>query len=168
MPLELIIRIIADYSLFVVGAISAYALIFKIPRGGRAAAYGRIIMAGLTSLLLAKLIAVVYQPSLERPFELLGLEAGAAFVDNPGFPSDHALIVTVLALAVWFETRLKKTTIVLVSLVAIIAVGRVLALVHTPLDVTAGIAIGLVGALWYIQKPGGQNRQGHRGKNHRK
>jgi membrane-associated phospholipid phosphatase len=108
-------------------------------------------MAGLTAYLIAKLAAVIYQPSVERPFELLGAEAGALFLNNPGFPSDHALFVTAITCAVWFETRNKLVTVVLASLVIVICVGRVLALVHTPIDVIFGVIIGLIGSLWYLE-----------------
>ena len=149
---DFIIHIIADAFVIPVILIGAFVLLFKIPKGGRFEAYSRILMAGLTSYLIAKFIASVYQPSFERPFEILGVAPGALYLNNPGFPSDHALFVTAITAAVWFETRMKKTTILLASLVVLICVGRVLALVHTPLDVIAGVVIGLVGAVWYLQK----------------
>jgi len=152
MTLDLIIHIIADAFVLPVILIGAFVLLFKIPKGGRFEAYSRILMAGLTSYLIAKFIASVYQPSFERPFEILGVAPGALYLNNPGFPSDHALFVTAITAAVWFETRMKKTTILLASLVVLICVGRVLALVHTPLDVIAGVVIGLVGAVWYLHK----------------
>jgi len=161
MLLDLLIRLIADYAVILVLLISGFALLFKIPKQGRWQAYARIIMAGLTSYLIAKFVASIYQPSFERPFETLGVEAGALYLNNPGFPSDHALFVTVLAAAVWFETHMKKTSIILAVLVILIALGRVLALVHTPLDVIAGIAIGLIGTVWYMQKPGGSKGVKH-------
>lgn len=73
------------------------------------------------------------------------------FLSNAGFPSDHALFTAFLTLAVWFETRRKAVTIVLASLTAVVCVGRVLALVHTPLDVAGGLVIASAGALWYLQ-----------------
>jgi len=149
---ETIIHIIADAFVIPVILIGAFVLLFKIPKGGRFEAYTRILMAGLTSYLIAKFIASVYQPSFERPFEILGVAPGALYLNNPGFPSDHALFVTAITAAVWFETKMKKTTILLATLVVLICVGRVLALVHTPLDVIAGVVIGLVGAVWYLQK----------------
>ena len=152
MTLDLIIRLIADAAVIPVVLIGAYVLLFKIPHGGRFEAYSRILMAGLTAYLIAKFVATIYQPSFERPFETLGVAPGALYLNNPGFPSDHALFVTAIAAAVWFETRMKKTTILLVSLVALVCIGRVLALVHTPLDVIAGVVIGLIGAVWYVQK----------------
>ena len=150
MTLDFIIHLIADAAVIPVILIGAFVLLFKIPKGHRYEAYSRILMAGLTSYLIAKFAAALYQPSLERPFELLGVEAGALYLNNPGFPSDHALFVTAITAAVFFETRLKKTALVLAILVALICIGRVVALVHTPLDVIAGVAIGLVGTVWYV------------------
>ena len=151
--LDILTHVIADGAVVLLILIGAYALLFKIPKGGRFEAYTRILMAGLTSYLIAKFVASIYQPSLERPFELMGVEAGALYLNNPGFPSDHALFVTAITAAVWFETRMKKTTLVLVCLVVLICLGRVIALVHTPLDVIGGIVIGLVGAVWYLHNP---------------
>ncbi|OYW86266.1 hypothetical protein B7Z17_00765 [Candidatus Saccharibacteria bacterium 32-49-10] len=159
MTFELIVRILADYSVFAVVLIGAYALLLKVPKGSRYQAYTRVLMAGLTAYLLAKFIATLYQPSTMRPFEILGVEAGASFLNNPGFPSDHALFVMAIAWAVWFETKNRLLGLLVFSLVILVGVGRVLALVHTPLDVIGGVAIASLGALWYIQKPGGEKRK---------
>ncbi len=150
MHFDTIIRIIADGAVFPVILIGVYMLVFKIPRGHRFEAYCRILMAGLTAYLIAKIAGSIYQPSLERPFELLGVQAGAAFLNNPGFPSDHTLFVTAITCAVWFETRHKVVSLILAGLVLTVCVGRVLALVHTPVDVIFGVLIGLIGALWYL------------------
>ena len=150
MTYETIVRIIADGAVIPVVLIGGYMLLFKIPKKHRFEAYSRILLAGLTAYLLAKLAASIYQPSSERPFELLGHQAGALFLNNPGFPSDHALFVTAITCAVWFETRNKLISLVLAGLVILICIGRVLALVHTPADVIFGVIFGLIGALWYI------------------
>lgn len=150
MMFETIVQIVADGAIMPVVLIGAYMLVFKIPRGHRFEAYTRILMAGLTAYLIAKLAAVIYQPSAERPFEQLGVQAGALFLNNPGFPSDHTLFATAITCAVWFETKQKVVSLILVSLVLVICVGRVVALVHTPTDVIFGVIIGLVGSLWYL------------------
>ena len=149
---DLLIRLLADLAVIPVVLLGAYALLFKVPKGQRFQAYSRVLMAGLTAYLLAKFIGFVYQPSDLRPFELLGVEPGASFLDNPGFPSDHVLFVTAITLAVWFETKQKLISLILVGLVAAVAIGRVLALVHSPLDVIGGLVIACIGALWYVQK----------------
>ena len=165
MTIEFVIRIIADLAVIPIVLIGAWALLFKIPKGHRFEAYSRVLLAGLTAYMLAKFIATVYQPTTLRPFELLGVEPGASYLNNPGFPSDHALFVTAIACAVWFETRMKKVSIFLASLVIAVCLGRVLALVHTPLDVIGGVIIALVGALWYSNVPRKQEVHGH-GKSH--
>lgn len=150
---DIIVRIIADGALVPVILIGTYMLIFKLPKGHRFEAYCRILMAGLTAYLIAKLVGSIYQPSSERPFELLGTQAGALFLNNPGFPSDHTLFATAIASAVWFETRNRRISLLLAVLIVLICVGRVWALVHTPLDVIFGVIFGLMGSGWYYLRP---------------
>ena len=151
MTAQTIIKLFADGAVLPIIVIAGYALLFCVPKNHRFEAYARVIMAGLTAYLLAKLLASVYQPTGERPFQILGVAPGASYLNNPGFPSDHALFTGFLTLAVWFETRKKTLSIVLAALTVLVCVGRVLALVHTPLDVTGGLVVACVGALWYLQ-----------------
>ncbi len=150
MTQALLIRIMADGLLVPIVLIGIYALTFKIPKGHKLESYKRILMAGLTAYLIAKLVGSFYQPSAERPFELLGSAAGASFLKNPGFPSDHVLFVAAITFAVWFETKQKLITILLAFLTLAVCVGRVAALVHTPVDIIGGIVIAMIGALWYL------------------
>lgn len=150
---SIIIHIIADAAVIPVVLIGAWALLFKVPKEHRLESYARVLMAGLTAYMLAKFLGSIYQPSLLRPFEILGVNPGASYLNNPGFPSDHAVFVAAIACAVWFETKMKKVSLALAALVLVVCVGRVLALVHTPLDVIAGVGIALVGSLWYINVP---------------
>lgn len=147
---EFIIRIAADGAMIPIILVGSYALVFKIPKERRFKAYKEILVAGLTTYLLAKLIGTVFQPESVRPFEAVGAAAGASFLNNPGFPSDHTLFATTLACTVWFETKQKTLTWVLAGLIAVVAIGRVLALVHTPADVIGGVVIALIGSVWYL------------------
>jgi membrane-associated phospholipid phosphatase len=155
MTTQTLIEFLADGAVIPIVLLAGYALLLKVPKGYRMEAYARIIMAGLTAYLIAKLLASVYQPSGERPFEILGVSPGASYLNNPGFPSDHALFTAFLTLAVWFETRQKKIALTLGVLTLLVCIGRVLALVHTPLDVAGGLVVAAIGALWYLQ---GDNR----------
>lgn len=146
---ELLIRVIADISVIIIALVATVVLIKDIPNAQKYAVYCQILMAGLTAYLVAKLIASVYQPALERPFEAAGLTPGASYLNNPGFPSDHALFATALVLAVWLGARRPRVALVLFGLTLVMCLGRVLALVHTPLDVVGGIIIALVGVIWY-------------------
>lgn len=149
--MDTLISLGADLLIFPIALLAAYALLFKIKNEDKYHAYVMVIMAGLTAYLMAKLIGSVYQPADVRPFELMGLEPGASYLDNPGFPSDHALFGAFLAFAVLGAARQVKLAAFLGVLVILMSVGRVLALVHTPLDIIGGITIAAFGALWYLQ-----------------
>ena len=149
--MQTVIRILSDCAMLPIILLAGFALLFRIPKEQRFAAYSRIIMAGLTAFLVAKLLGAVYQPATERPFELMGMAAGASFLYNPGFPSDHAVFATFFTLAVWYEARTRRIAVTMLILTLLVCVGRVLALVHTPLDVAGGILVAAVGALWYAQ-----------------
>lgn len=148
--MDLIIRLLADGLVVPIVLIGLFVLLTKIPKNERLQRYGRIIMAGLTALMFAKLVGSFWQPDTVRPFVEMGVAAKAAYLDNTGFPSDHVLFCTAITLAVWFETKQKKIALLLGLLTALVAVGRVVALVHTPLDVLGGAAFASLGSLWYF------------------
>lgn len=148
-----LIRLLADGLMIPIVLIGVYILIIKIPHHQKLDRYSRMIMAGLTALLFAKLVGSIWQPDAARPFVEMGMQAKAAYLDNAGFPSDHVLFASVIAFAVWFETNYRKVAILLFGLVALVALGRVLALVHTPLDCAGGFIFAAFGALWYFTKP---------------
>lgn len=148
--MELLIKLLADGLMVPIALVAMYALVTKVTHVHRYDIYTRIFMAGITSYLIAKLVGAVWQPEAVRPFEKLGIEAGAAFLNNPGFPSDHLLFATFLTLAVWFATRHRWLTYSLVAMTILVGIGRVLAHVHTPLDVGGGVLFAVIGALWYV------------------
>lgn len=149
--MEYAIGLAADGLLVLVLLIAVFTLFFRVPSGAkRYDIYSRIIMAGVSSYMFAKLVALVFQPDGLRPFEKLGLEPGAAYLDNPGFPSDHALFAVFLTLAVWFAIRDRRIAIIMATLTIVMSLSRVLALVHTPLDIAGGFVFAFMGALWYL------------------
>lgn len=145
-----LIRFAADGLLVVILGVAAPVVLHAI-RGSFWYKLPFIVMAGLTSLLVGKLLSLLYQPAIARPFLELGVEPGATYIDNPGFPSDHALLATVAVLAVLFVARNRRIAAVLAAFLLVMCIARVMALVHTPLDVVGGVAAGLIGALWYRQ-----------------
>lgn len=156
---ELLVRLAADGLVVIIAIAAVIVLFIKTPALDRYDRYTRIIMAGLTSYFVAKLVGSIWQPAAERPFEQLGLAPGAAYLNNPGFPSDHALLAFFLVFAVWYATRNRAITSVLLVLSVIMCTGRVLAFVHTPLDIAGSIVIAGVGALWYGGYPKNQLRK---------
>lgn len=140
---DLLIKVIADWLVIatvLVGGIGFLLLVKK----DRYEQICRGLLTGLTSLLLAKLASLFYQG--ERPFVLLGEEPKAAFLNNPGFPSDHALLVFVVTLVVWASTKNKPLTLALLVMSILVSVGRVVALVHSPADVLGSVACVVVAA----------------------
>lgn len=146
---DIVVRILADGMLLPIVIIGTYMLIAKVPNNRKFESYKRVLIAGLTAYMIAKFASIIYQPTDLRPFEIMGLSPGASYLNNPGFPSDHALFAAAITLAVWFETRDKKVTLIMAIMVGLLCLGRVLALVHSPVDVIAGVLIAFTGALWY-------------------
>ena len=148
--MDIALKIMADWLVVVVVLIGAYALLWNVKKGQRYQVYTKVLMAGLTAYVTAKIAGLLFQPSTVRPFEELGVEAGASFLNNPGFPSDHALFTMAIVLAIWFGAKNRKLAVVALILTLIVSTGRVLALVHTPLDVIGGLVIACVGIVWYV------------------
>ena len=148
--MDLLIKFLADYLLIIVLLVGAGALLVGTSLRTKVQAYPYVIMAGLTSLLVGKLMSLLYQPEAARPFVEQGVTAGAAYIDNPGFPSDHVLLATVVALAVIILVKKRWLSVLMVVAVLAIGLGHILALVHTPLDVIGGLVAGLSGGIWYL------------------
>lgn len=148
--MDILIPILADWLVVPIVLFGFYAFLFKVPKSQKRDVYTRVLLAGLTAYVVAKIIGLLYQPAGLRPFELLGKEAGASSLGNPGFPSDHALFTMAIVLAIWFGAKQKKLAMTAFVLAVLVVIGRVLAMVHTPLDVTGGMLIAFVGIVWYL------------------
>ena len=148
--MDIIVKVMADGLMLPLVLTALYGLVFLVPNVVRYDRYTRIFMAGLTSYWLAKVLGFLWQPEQLRPFEKLGLDAGASYLNNPGFPSDHALFAAFLTIAVAYGTRSKLLTSLMVVFTLLICLGRVAALVHTPLDVIGGVFVAALGAIWYL------------------
>lgn len=144
------IRFLADGLLIILIVVAAVALLTGVPRGQRIKRYGLVVMAGLTALLAARLMGML-PIDTARPFIEAGVAAGAAYMDNPGFPSDHTALAFTLAFAVFFVTKWRRLSLGLFVIAILIGVGRMVALVHTPLDVLGGVVAAAIGALWYLK-----------------
>jgi membrane-associated phospholipid phosphatase len=144
MEQDLLLKVIADYLVIPIIA-GGGVMLLLVPARDRYILWAKAVLSGLTALLFAKIIAQFYQGV--RPFEQLGVEPGAAFLPNPGFPSDHALLVFAVAAIVWATTKNKWVSAALLVAAILVAVGRVLALVHTPADVIGGALCAIIAAV---------------------
>jgi len=85
-----------------------------------------------------------------RPFEVIN-DLLPLFVTDTGdaFPSGHATFFGALAVGVWLQK--KKLGIIFIIGALLVAIARVLAGVHWPADVIAGLAVGsLVSLIVYL------------------
>ncbi|HUC95790.1 MAG TPA: phosphatase PAP2 family protein [Candidatus Saccharimonadia bacterium] len=85
-----------------------------------------------------------------RPFITEHVKPLIAHQTDNGFPSDHALLTGTLTAITYFYS--KKVALGMLVLTVIIGIARVLAKVHSPLDIGAGWLFGVVGAVagYYI------------------
>jgi undecaprenyl-diphosphatase len=142
---DIFIRILADGLVVPIVLIAGFILL-RLPREVMFLRLARGVMTGLVALWLAKILSLLYQEG-ERPFMALGVHPKAAYLNNPGFPSDHVLFVFCITFVVWASTKNWKLGIVLFALSTLVAIGRVVALVHTPLDVAGGFVCALAAAI---------------------
>lgn len=148
--MQLFISLIADWLVFVVVGVAALSLLFLVSNKMKFSVYSRILIGGLLAYFTAKVMAVVYQPSTMRPFEAMGVDPLASYLPNPGFPSDHTVFVWAIMFAVWFAVKNWKLRMVMLMLALSVSFGRVIALVHAPIDVYGGIIAATIGALVYL------------------
>lgn len=141
---DIIIRIMADGLVVPIVLIAAW-IGLRLPKSVWWDRLSKGLLTGLIALWLAKIMSIFYQEG-ERPFMILGVHPKAAYLNNPGFPSDHVLFVFCIAFVIWASTKNKPWSLTLLILGTLVAVGRVVALVHTPLDVVGGLFAALVAA----------------------
>lgn len=100
-----------------------------------------LLVGGVLAFLLAKTgSALISDP---RPFRSDGVTAWFPAATDNGFPSDHTLLATVFAAAMWpFQRTLSG---ILYALAVIIGGARVIAGVHHGLDIAGGLVIGTLG-----------------------
>lgn len=145
--LDLLIKLLADGLIIPIVLIGGWVML-RVPSESRQQLYLRAVGTGLTALLIAKTLGLFVHT--ERPFVAHGVAPKASFLQNGGFPSDHVLLVFTITLVVWAVTKNVGLSLLLLVLSILVGLGRVLALVHTPLDVAGGIICAVVAAaLWY-------------------
>lgn len=107
----------------------------------RSVKLSKVAIVSSTALVLAVLVdkilnQVIYSP---RPFVVEKVSPLVFHVADNGFPSEHTLLVFLIAGIVFLFN--KKMGIVLSILALGVGVGRVLAKVHHPIDVLGGASI---------------------------
>lgn len=104
----------------------------------------KIIILALVTLPLSYIVAYIagklyYDP---RPFVTEHIKPLIAHVANNGFPSDHTLISSAIAVLIFMCN--KKWGIFLGVLALLVGVGRIYARIHSPIDVAGSMVISIL------------------------
>ncbi len=127
----------------VVFAVAAFAL-WAVDRPGSrrhwklASAYG--LASGALALLVNRIVSTLWHR--ERPYQAhAGVHVFGSRSTDPSFPSDHASAAFGIAFGVFLVDRVAG--VLFLAAAVVIAAGRVLVGAHYPLDVLAGLLVGL-------------------------
>lgn len=142
----------AEYLYLVVILLTLLAWI-REPKENRLKFLLSVVAAGAVAFILSRIAGKLYYDP--RPFVTEHVKPLISHAADNGFPSDHALLTGTLTAIVYFFN--KKMFVAMSILTVIIGVARVLAKVHSPLDIAGGWIFGIIGALtsyyvirWYF------------------
>lgn len=146
----LIIVFLAEYLHWVIIAI-ALGFAFFISLIQRKRFITLILLAAPVALLIDKVLnKLILSP---RPFVERGFVPLVQHSADNGFPSEHTLLVLFIACTVWVFNR--KLGIILMVLGFLVGIGRILAGIHSPLDIMGSAVISLVavsGSVWILKQ----------------
>lgn len=132
----------AKYLIFLIVVLAGVSWL-KLPRDKKWEMAKAAMIAFPLAFVLARIASLLYyDPRPFVHFQFVPLIPHAA--DN-GFPSDHALLSS--ALAAWVYLFNRKHSYVLWVLAILVGIARVVAGVHSPIDIL-GSALIAIGATW--------------------
>ena len=127
---------LADYLIFVVVLLALFVL-YKTKKK-----WEFILAVALAVILAWDLVALFealyYHP---RPFVSQNIEPLVVSGTDSGFPSQHTAIAMALATVIYFYNR--SAAALALGLTLLIGVGRVLAHVHSWIDILGGLMVGV-------------------------
>lgn len=139
--MDTLIADLAQYG-FVLSFVLAFVVWLRLPRRSKVELLLAGLVGGAVCLLLIKAAGALYFDP--RPF-VTG-HVAPLFPHSPdnGFPSDHTAVTMLVGFCVLVVSR--RWGIVLIGLSLLAGVARVLAHVHSPMDIAAAVVIGAVAA----------------------
>ena len=108
------------------------------------------VLAGGIAFALSRIAGHLYYDP--RPFVTEHLKPLIPHGADNGFPSDHALLTMALTAITYFFN--KKIASLMLVLTIVVGVARILAKVHSPLDIGGGWVFGIIGAVcgYYLMR----------------
>lgn len=132
----------AKYLLFVV-ALGLTVAWLRVGREAKKQFLVAAVLAGIIALVLSRIGGTLYFDP--RPFVTEHVKPLISHAADNGFPSDHALLTMTLTAVTYFFS--KKIAGVMLVLTILVGVARVLAKVHSPIDIAGGWLCGIIGAI---------------------
>lgn len=147
--MDIAIIFCAEYLVYfvVLGLIVAW---FLVTREDRKRFLVSTIIACIVAYAIAKFAGHLYFDP--RPFVSQGVRPLIKHAADNGFPSDHALFTMTLTATAFFFSR--KIASVMLAMTILVGVARILAHLHSPLQIAAGWVFGTIGALvgYYLMR----------------
>ncbi len=147
--MDSLIADLAQYG-FIVSFVIAFLVWLRLPRQQKLELLVAGVVGGIVCLALIKVGGALYYDT--RPFVTSGVAPLFPHAADNGFPSDHTAVTMFVALCVLVVSRPWGLVLVAVSLAA--GVARVLAHVHSPIDIVAAVAMAAVAAAvgWLVAR----------------
>jgi undecaprenyl-diphosphatase len=133
------------YLFVILGFVVAW---FRVSNKTKAQFLAATIVAGIIAFILSRIGGHVYYDP--RPFVTEHVKPLIPHAADNGFPSDHALLTMTLTAITYFFR--KRIAVIMLVLTVAIGIARVLARVHSPLDIIGAWVFGVIGAIagYYI------------------
>ena len=105
------------------------------------------LITGIIALVIAFIVSQLYFNP--RPFVVQGVEPLIPHTPDNGFPSNHVLLAATISSVLLIFS--KKLSLVSGIITLLIGLGRVLALIHHPIDIIASMLISVLSVLITIK-----------------
>ena len=140
--MDILITLSARYLYIIIGFIAiCYWLILPRRLKGQVLVFG--LIAAIVTYTLVKIGgAVFYDP---RPFVSAHTSPLIPHAVNNGFPSDHTALAAAIAVAIYPISR--KFGLGLIALALIVGVSRILAHIHSPIDIIGSFVFAAIGGV---------------------
>ncbi|HEX3569099.1 MAG TPA: phosphatase PAP2 family protein [Candidatus Saccharimonadales bacterium] len=138
-------KIIAQY--FVVIPVLSIGVLWLLrPRADKVKLAIMVVLGAAIAYVMVKVSGHFFYH--DRPFVYKHVQPWFSHGADNGFPSDHTTYSTLLAACAWPFNRVLGALLFAVAIA--IGTSRVLAFVHSPLDIVGGVVFGIVaGAIAY-------------------
>ncbi len=147
--MDTLIAGLAQYG-FILSFIVAFVVWLRLPRRQQVELLVAGVIGGVVCLVLIKAAGAVFYDT--RPFVVQHIAPLFPHAADNGFPSDHTAVTMLVGFCVLVVSRRWGLVLLAISLLA--GLARVLAHVHSPLDIVGAVVIGAATAAvgWLLAK----------------